>query len=51
MKTTILSTHKFKDVYLLKANKDKHQLKLLENGFVEETVFLSNDSKALKTFT
>ena len=35
MKTTIFSTHKFEEPYLLAANKGKHELNLLELRLTE----------------
>ena len=43
MKTTIFSTHKFEEPYLLKANDGKHQLKLLESRLTEETAILATN--------
>ena len=51
MKTTIFSTHKFEKSYLLKANNDKHQLKLLEARLTEETAILAKGSKTVSLFT
>ena len=51
MKTTIFSTHKFEEPYLLKANDGKHQLKLLESRLTEETAILATGSKTVSLFT
>ena len=51
MKTTIYSTHKFEEPYLLKANDGKHQLKLLESRLTEETAILATGSKTVSLFT
>jgi len=51
MKTTIFSTHKFEESYLLKANDDKHQLKLLESRLTEETAILATGSETVSLFT
>ncbi|MDG2431400.1 2-hydroxyacid dehydrogenase [Flavobacterium sp.] len=51
MKTTIFSTHKFEEQYLIKANNGKHQLKLLENRLTEDTVILATGSIAISLFT
>jgi D-lactate dehydrogenase len=51
MKTTIFSTHKFEEPYLLKANDGKHQLKLLESRLTEETAILATGSKTISLFT
>tara|TARA_R110001606_G_scaffold229776_1_gene377712 strand:+ start:1106 stop:2101 length:996 start_codon:yes stop_codon:yes gene_type:complete len=51
MKTTIFSTHKFEEPYLVKANDDKHQLKLLESRLTEETAILATGSKTVSLFT
>lgn len=51
MKTTIFSTHKFEEPYLVKANNDKHHLKLLESRLTEETAILAADSKTISLFT
>ena len=51
MKTTVFSTHKFEEPYLVKANDGKHQLKLLESRLTEETAILATGSKAVSLFT
>jgi len=51
MKTTVFSTHKFEEPYLVKANDGKHQLKLLESRLTEETAMLATGSKAVSLFT
>ena len=51
MKTTIFSTHKFEEPYLVKANNGKHQLKLLESRLTEETAILATGSKTVSLFT
>lgn len=51
MKTSIFSTHKFEEPYLLKANDGKHQLKLLESRLTEETAILATGSKTVSLFT
>ena len=51
MKTTVFSTHKFEEPYLVKANNDKHQLKLLESRLTEETAILAMGSEAVSLFT
>jgi len=51
MKTTIFSTHKFEEPYLLKANNSKHQLKLLESRLNKETAILAKGSKTVSLFT
>ena len=51
MKTTIFSTHKFEEQYLIKANNGKHQLKLLENRLTEDTAILATGSIAISLFT
>lgn len=51
MKTTIFSTHKFEEPYIIKANNGKHQLKLLENRLTEDTAILATGSKAVSLFT
>lgn len=51
MKTTIYSTHKFEEPYLIKANNNKHQLKLLESRLIIETVILAKGSKTISLFT
>ena len=51
MKTTIFSTHKFEEPYIIKANNGKHQLKLLENRLTEDTAILANGSKTVSLFT
>lgn len=51
MKTTIFSTHKFEEPYLVKANNDKHHLKLLESRLTEETAILAAGSKTISLFT
>ena len=37
MKTTVFSTHKFEEPYLVKANNDVHQLKVLENNLTTDS--------------
>tara|TARA_R110001583_G_scaffold80855_6_gene216478 strand:- start:4693 stop:5688 length:996 start_codon:yes stop_codon:yes gene_type:complete len=51
MKTTIFSTHKLEEPYLLKAINGKHQLKLLVSRLTEETAFLATGSKTVRLFT
>ncbi|GGG17340.1 lactate dehydrogenase [Dokdonia pacifica] len=51
MKTTVFSTHKFEEPYLVKANNDKHQLKLLESRLTKETAILATGSEAVSLFT
>ncbi|MDT0691412.1 2-hydroxyacid dehydrogenase [Salegentibacter sp. F188] len=51
MKTTVFSTHKFEEPYLVKANNGTHQLKLLESRLTEETAILATGSKAVSLFT
>tara|TARA_R110000751_G_scaffold96192_3_gene187721 strand:- start:872 stop:1885 length:1014 start_codon:yes stop_codon:yes gene_type:complete len=51
MKTTIFSTHKFEEPYLVKANNGAHQLKLLESRLTEETAVLATGSEAISLFT
>lgn len=51
MKTTVFSTHKFEEPYLVKANDGKHQLKLLESRLTQETAILATGSKAVSLFT
>jgi D-lactate dehydrogenase len=51
MKTTIYSTHKFEEPYIIKANNGKHQLKLLEIRLTEETAVLAKGSKTVSLFT
>tara|TARA_Y100000815_G_scaffold75102_1_gene63837 strand:- start:5164 stop:6162 length:999 start_codon:yes stop_codon:yes gene_type:complete len=51
MKTTIFSTHKFEESYLVKANNSKHQLKFLENRLTEDTAILATGFKTVSLFT
>ncbi|MGB3345148.1 MAG: hypothetical protein WBA61_14665 [Aequorivita sp.] len=51
MKTSIFSAHKFEEPYLVKANNNKHQLKLIESRLTGETVVLATGSKAISLFT
>ena len=51
MKTTIFSTHKFEEPYLVKANNGRHQLKLLESRLSIETAILAKGSKTVSLFT
>lgn len=51
MKTTIFSTHKFEEPYLIKANNSRHELKLLESRLTEETAILATGSEAVSLFT
>jgi D-lactate dehydrogenase len=51
MKTTIFSTHKFEEPYLIKANNSRHELKLLESRLTEETAVLATGSEAVSLFT
>lgn len=51
MKTTIYSTHKFEEPYIIKANNGKHQLKFLENRLTEDTAILATGFKTVSLFT
>ncbi len=51
MKTTIFSTHKFEESYLVKANNSKHQLKLLESRLTTETAILAKGYETVSLFT
>lgn len=51
MKTTIYSTHKFEEPYIIKANNGKHQLKFLENRLTEDTAILAAGFKTVSLFT
>ncbi|MBC29655.1 MAG: hydroxyacid dehydrogenase [Muricauda sp.] len=51
MKTTVFSTHKFEESYLISANDGKHELKLLEERLSEHTVSLAKGSDAISLFT
>ena len=41
MNTTVYSTHKFEEHYLIQANNNKHQLILLDVRLTEETAVLA----------
>ena len=51
MKTTVFSTHKFEEPYLISANKSKHELKLLEVRLTESTASLARGTEAISLFT
>ena len=51
MDTTVYSTHKFEAPYLIQANDNKHQLKLLDVRLTEETAVLAEGSKTVSLFT
>ena len=51
MKTTLFSTHKFEEQYLVKANKGKHELKMLETRLTKETAILANGAITVSLFT
>jgi D-lactate dehydrogenase len=51
MKTTVFSTHKFEESYLISANDGKHELILLEERLSEHTVSLAKGSDAISLFT
>lgn len=51
MKTTIYSTHKFEESYIIRANNGKHKLKLLENRLTKETAILATGSETVSLFT
>jgi len=50
MKTIIYSTHKFEKQYIIDANKDKHQLKMLEVSLSKETALLAKGYQAVCIF-
>ncbi|QHI36588.1 D-lactate dehydrogenase [Kordia antarctica] len=51
MKTTVFSTHKFEEPYIIKANNDNHNLKMLTSRLSEETAILAAGSTAISIFT
>lgn len=51
MKTTVFSTHKFEESYLITANDNQHELKLLEVRLSEHTVPLAKGTEAISLFT
>tara|TARA_R110002050_G_scaffold271612_3_gene415155 strand:- start:43137 stop:44126 length:990 start_codon:yes stop_codon:yes gene_type:complete len=51
MKTTVFSTHKFEEPYLVSANKSNHELNLLEVRLTENTASLAQGSEAISLFT
>lgn len=51
MKTTVFSTHKFDRPSLLAANRDRHELLLLELRLTENTASLAEGSRAVALFT
>lgn len=51
MNTTVYSTHKFEEHYLIQANNNKHQLILLDVRLTEETAVLAKGSKTVSLFT
>jgi D-lactate dehydrogenase len=51
MKTTVFSTHKFEEPYLVAANKGKHELNLLDVRLTEITVSLAQRADAVSLFT
>ncbi len=51
MKTTVFSTHKFEEPYLVGANNSKHELNLLEVRLSENTVSLAQGAAAVSLFT
>ncbi|MBK5244936.1 MAG: 2-hydroxyacid dehydrogenase [Eubacteriaceae bacterium] len=51
MKTTIFSTHKFEEPYLVSANNSKLELILLEVRLTENTASLAEGSEAISLFT
>lgn len=50
MNTVVYSTHKFEIEYLIKSNKDKHDLKLLELPLNIDTAYLASGAKAVSLF-
>lgn len=50
MKVTVFSTHKFEKEYLLAANNNKHQLKLVEARLTEATIDLAVGCDAISIF-
>lgn len=50
MDTVIFSIHKFEKEYLIKANENKHKLRLLEVPLTSETAYLAKGAKAVSIF-
>jgi D-lactate dehydrogenase len=50
METVIFSTHKFENDYLIKANGNKHKLRLLDVRLNGDTAYLANGAKAVSIF-
>jgi D-lactate dehydrogenase len=50
MKTAVFSAHKFERDYLVNANKERHELKLLETPLTINTVNLAEECEAISIF-